>query len=413
MRRGGQMRKAGVARAIALLAVVLAAVMPGLCVAAQPALTTAEDAAAQVEKTGYYNIRLPGVPYRQYHEARLRYGWEPSKTFIDRYALSPDEAYPFRNYDSVAWHITAPASYQRQVPPGVLVYIVPGGPKQAPEAWRETLDRLNLVYVEISAPGTPPNHYAHTMALLAVQMMGQRYPIHPQRIYLAGLDVGADTAVTTAVLSPEVFSAAWLTNGGNYLTDLPFNNDTLKGLAPNANRDAVRTAARQSRLIFLNTKTDVDRAIYLTNIQGYHQAGFRGLTLWDEPGPGAGRPSAEHLLKAIDLFDQPLHRGAEKALRDAERDAARGRQNDALKGYFAVQASAPTTELGATAREQIVALLAVYAEQVAAIEAQIAAGQSREAQRAIGDLEKAWDDLAKADVERLEEAVRNAPRERE
>lgn len=397
-------------RITALLLLLMAVLLPALPNLAQPAVTTAEDAAAQVEKTGYYTIRLPGVPYRLYHETRLRYGWEPTQEFINRYAQSPDELHPFRNYPSVVWHITAPTSYHRNMPPGLLVMLVPSGPGQAPEAWRETLDQLNLVYVEISTPGSPPNHYAHAMALLAVKLVSDRYPLHPQRIYLAGQEVAADTAVTTAVLSPEVFSAAWLINGGGYLEQLPFNNDTLNGLAPNANRDVIRTAARQSRLLYLSTQTDIERAILLTYAQGYHQAGFRGLTVWDEPGAGAGRPSAEYLTKAIDLFDQPLHRGAEKLLRDAERSSARGRLADALKGYFAVQASAPTTEHGATAREQIKTLRAAYTEQVTAIEAQIAAGQTREAARAIGELKKAWDDLAEKDIERLEEAVRDAGR---
>ena len=389
---------------------ILTLSLPSLPARAQPALTTPQEAAEQVEKTGYYPIRLPGVPYRLYHETRLRYGWEPSKTYTDRYANTPDAFHPFRNYDSVVWHVTAPTSYRRQAPPGLLVCITTGGARQAPEAWRDTLDQLNLVYVEVSAPGTPPNHYTHAMALLAVQMMGQRYPLHPQRIYLAGIEYGADTAITTAILSPEVFPAVWLINGGSFLQDLPFNNDTIKGLAPNANPELVRAAARQTRLLFFNTQDQTTRAIRLTHAQGYQRAGFRGLAVWDEPGAGEGRPSAEWLTKAIDLFDQPLHRGAEKSLRDAERSAERGRQGEALEQFFAVQASAPTTEMGATARAQIETLLAAYAEQVAAIDAQIAAGETREAQRAISDLERTWGDVAKQDAERLNEAVREAGR---
>lgn len=393
-----------------MLAFLLAIGWLSTDVCAQPAVTTAEEAAEQVEKTGYYRIRLAGVPYRLYHETRLRYGWTPHPTFRDRLAAGPNEDYPFRDYPSVAWHITAPESYRREMPPGLLICIGPG-PNRAPEAWLETLDELNLVYIAISAPGTPPNHYAHTMAVLAVQMMNQRYAVHPQRIYLVGLDTAGDTANTTAVLSPEVFSAAWLVNGGRFLQPLKFDGHDIQGLAPDANRDAVRAAARSTRLVFHNTKTDVDRAIYLTHARAYHQAGFRGLTVWDEQGTGDGLPSAEHLTRAIDLFDQRLHEGAERKMREAERNTKRDRLGDALSSYFAVQASAPTTEMGATAREQIKTLLATYAEQVAAIETLVTAGETRQAQRSIDQLERAWGDLADGDAARLQESARQRARE--
>lgn len=393
---------------------IFACVFGLICLAppadAQPALTTPQEAAEQVEKTGYYRIRLEGIPYGLYHETRLLYGWEPNSTARNKYATDPDQVQTYRNYDSVVWNVSALETYRREMPPGALIFIMPGGAGRAEADWRPVLEELNLIHVEISAGSGNLNEYSHAMALLAVEMLSQRYPLNRQRVYVAGLESAANTAVTTAVLSPDVFRAAWLINGGGFLEDVDVQGEPVPGLAPQANRAAVRAAAGRSQLLFFNTRTDIERAIVLSHARADQRAGFRGLTLWDEPELGRDEIGPEWLTKAIDQFDQPLHRDAERGMRKAERDLAGGRKLAALRAFFGIAGNAPTTEFGQAARAQADALLAEYAAQVAAIDAQIEAGQTDEAQRAIADLRRQWDDLAEQDIDRLTDATREAGR---
>lgn len=381
---------------------------------AQDDPATDEGAAQQApdprHRTGHYEIDLPGIPYRLIYETRLRYGWEPRDADNETYRRTPDQPTNDGNRTSTDWFIEVPESYRADRPAGLVVMVRTGVNRRCPEPWREALTTHNLVWVGFPAGRVTQPWFAHARAILAVQILAERYALDPRRVYIVGLDNGTVAANAAAVLSPEHFRAAWMINGGAFPAELDFRGDPIPGFAPNADRRLLRNATRQSTLVYFNGEDNIERDLALLPAVAYDRAGFN-VTVIDEPGHGTAEvPGAEHLAAALHAFEQPFHRDAERDYQRGIRSAERGRRGDALPMLLDALSIGSTAEFADDARAKLTELQDAYAAEVAAVEAQLEAGEVEAAGRAISALVRDWGDHAEPDGERLTEALREARR---
>lgn len=361
-------------------------------------------------RTGHYEIELPGIPYRVIYETRLRYGWEPRSDATDTYRRTPDQPTNDGNRTTTDWFVEVPDSYRADRPAGLIILVQSGLRRRCPELWREALTTHNLIWVGFPAGLTSKPWFAHARSILAVQLMAERYALDPRRIYVIGLDNGTKAANAMAVLTPEHFRAAWMIYGGAFPADLDYRGDLIEGFAPDADRRALRNAARNATLVYFNGEDDIERDLMLLPAAAYDRAGFN-VTVIDEPTHGTDDvPGPEHLAAAIDAFERPLHRDAERDYQRAIRMVERGKRGEALPLLLDTLSIGSTADFAGDARGKLTELQDAYAAEIAAVEAHITAEAFDEASQGISVLLRGWGDHGEQDAERLTESLREARR---
>lgn len=370
----------------------------------------AQDQADPRHRTGHYSIDEPGIPYRVIYETRLRYGWEPRDEDTDTYRRSPNQPTNDGDRTSTDWFIEVPEGYRADRPAGVLVMMQSGVLRRCPEQWRQSLSDHNLIWVGFPAGSAYRPWFAHARAIYGLQLVAQRYAVDPRRIYIVGKDNGVTVANAAAVLTPEVFRAAFMLFGGAFPADLDHRGDTYEGFAEDADRGLLREASRRSLLAYFNGEDGIERELALLAAVAYQRAGF-GVTVIDEPTHGDDDiPGAEHLAAAVHAFELPLHRDAERAYERGRRMADRGRRGTALPLLLEALSIGSTAAFAEDARAKLTELQDAYAAEVAAIEAHTAGGEFEAAGQALSAFERGWGDHGEADTQRLTEALREARR---
>ncbi|MEM9415609.1 MAG: hypothetical protein AAGA29_09060 [Planctomycetota bacterium] len=395
-------------RALAVLGLALSCLSASVQVWAQNGVPGGEPDPRH--RVGHYEIETPGIPYRIIHETRLLYGWEPRTADTEKYRNSPDDPTTDSGRNNTDWFVEVPETYRADRPAGLLILIQSGVRRRCPEDWLPALSEHNLIYVGFPAGSANRPFFAHARAIVGVQLMAERYSLDPRRIYLVGMDNGATVVNAASVLTPDYFRAAFVLFGGAFPGDLNFRGDNIPGFAPNADRRALRNASQRSTLVYFNGEDDIERELALLPATAYDRSGFN-VVVFDQPEHGDDTlPGPEHLVAAIDAFEQPFHRDAQRTYQRAARLAERGKRGEALPMLLDALSIGSTTDFADDARARLTELQDAYAAEVAAIETQIEAGETDDATQTLAAFLRDWGDHGEEDGDRLTELLTEARR---
>jgi len=123
--------------------------------------------------------------------------------------LPPDEP--------ISWQVYVPDAYRADNPPGLLVYISPSPSGEIPRGWGTVMDDHNLIWV--AANGSGNSVMAGRRALFSViapTLIGKRYKIDRERIYLSGLSGGGRMASRVATDNAHLFKGAIYNSGADF-----------------------------------------------------------------------------------------------------------------------------------------------------------------------------------------------------
>jgi predicted esterase len=110
------------------------------------------------------------------------------------------------------------------VPPhgyALMVFVSPWTEAKLPEGWAAELDRCGVIFVSAANSGNEANIFERRepLALLAAANIKARYPIDPERVYVAGFSGGARVALRLVLGYPDVFHGALLMSGTDAIGD--------------------------------------------------------------------------------------------------------------------------------------------------------------------------------------------------
>ena len=128
--------------------------------------------------------------------------------------IAPDE--------TISWEIYVPQSYRAEQPAGLMVYISPSRSAEIPRRWKSVMDQHNLVWVAARRSGNRVSVARRAVyALLAPTVIGNRYKIDRERIYLTGLSGGGRVASMVATEYAHLFKGAIYNCGVNFWKQHP------------------------------------------------------------------------------------------------------------------------------------------------------------------------------------------------
>jgi dienelactone hydrolase len=196
--------------------------------------------------------------------------------------VAPDEA--------IEWELYVPASYNPEIPPGLLVYISPSDSGELPEGWQAVLDEANLVWIGANDSGNRVQVARRaTYAMVAPALAARDYPIDSSRVYVSGFSGGGRVASMIAPDYPHVF------RGAIYIC----------GVNPWDKRESERAdTVRANRYVFLTGRKDFNRRETRSVHRAYKRAGVENALLMDIPGMDHSLPSPAKLAEALRFLDQ-------------------------------------------------------------------------------------------------------------
>jgi pimeloyl-ACP methyl ester carboxylesterase len=132
----------------------------------------------------------------------------------------------------------------------LLVFVPPWHDARLPVGWTAVLDRYHVIFVSAARSGNEETVLGRRepLALLAEHNVLARYPVDPQRVYLAGFSGGARVAQRLALAYPDVFRGAILNAGSDPIGDADI------ALPP---RDLFLQFQSSSRLVYLTGEADL------------------------------------------------------------------------------------------------------------------------------------------------------------
>jgi poly(3-hydroxybutyrate) depolymerase len=94
----------------------------------------------------------------------------------------------------------------------LMVFIAPWEDAGVPANWISALNRHGVIFVTAANSGNTQGVYERRipLALVAAYNVMNRYPIDPNRVYVAGMSGGSRVALRMALAYPDVFHAALL-----------------------------------------------------------------------------------------------------------------------------------------------------------------------------------------------------------
>jgi len=100
---------------------------------------------------------------------------------------------------------------------GLLVFVPPWQEARLPEGWAEVLNASGVIYVTAAHSGNDENLLGRRepLALLAAYNIMRRYPVDPERVYIAGFSGGSRVALRLALGYPDLFRGAILNAGSD------------------------------------------------------------------------------------------------------------------------------------------------------------------------------------------------------
>lgn len=148
---------------------------------------------------------------------------------------------------------------------GLLVFVPPWPEARLPDHWAAALDRHGVIFVSAARSGNDENAMGRRapLALLAAQNIILRYPVDPQRVYIAGFSGGSRVALRLALGYPELFHGAILNAGSE-----PIGNAWI----PLPPRDLLLQFQSSSHVIFVTGARDEAHIIDdMTSLRSMHR----------------------------------------------------------------------------------------------------------------------------------------------
>ncbi len=234
---------------------------------------------------------------------------------------------------------------------GLLVFIMPWNRPAIPSQWLPVLDRHGVICVMAMGSGNSANIFSRRipLALSGYENVKRRYTVDPDRVYIGGLSGGSRIALRIALAFPDVFRGALLNAGSD-----SFGTDVLSPPGP----ALFRQFEERSRLIYATgTEDDINLVI-----DSHSRDSARALCIFDlQTLPMNGR-GHEMLNGAV--LDRALTALMSPRKPDADLDTCREHRAQEI------------------------------AAQSAAIEKLIAAGNKREANKQLQELDEHFGGLA-------------------
>jgi dienelactone hydrolase len=107
----------------------------------------------------------------------------------------------------------------------LLVFVPPWSDAKLPRGWSSVLDQYGVIFVSATRSGNDASVLGRRepLALLAEQNIVRRYPVDPERVYIAGFSGGSRVAMRLALGYPDVFRGAILNAGSDPIggADIP------------------------------------------------------------------------------------------------------------------------------------------------------------------------------------------------
>ena len=211
----------------------------------------------------------------------------------------------------------------------LIVFVPPWDQAGLPRGWAPTLDQRGMIFVSAARSGNAMNVLGRRvpLALMAYANVARRYPIDPERVYVAGFSGGSRVALRIALAYPDHFRGALLNSSSDPI-------GTVGAPPPPAELWAMFQA--RSRLVFLTgSKDEVPR-----DMDRQTEASLRDRCVFDVDRRlmgGRGHEVADPTSFAEALASLERHAPADapraaacQAARDRELQAALGRVRSAL-----------------------------------------------------------------------------------
>ena len=132
---------------------------------------------------------------------------------------------------------------------GLLVFVPPWEEARLPPDWPPVLDRLGVIAVSAARSGNRADIFGRRapLAVIAAQNVMARYPVDPDRVYIAGFSGGSRVAMRLVLGYPDLFRGAILNAGSDPVGE---------GEAPLPPRDLFDQFVSQSRLVYVTGGQD-------------------------------------------------------------------------------------------------------------------------------------------------------------
>jgi len=138
-------------------------------------------------------------------------------------------------------------------PPGgyaLLVFVPPWEEAKLPPDWPPVLDRLGVIAVSAARSGNQADIFGRRapLAVIAARNVMARYPVNPDRVYVAGFSGGSRVAMRLALGYPDLFAGAILNAGSDPVGE---------GEAPLPPRELFDRFVSQERLVYATGDQDM------------------------------------------------------------------------------------------------------------------------------------------------------------
>ena len=191
---------------------------------------------------------------------------------------------------------------------GLLVWI---DPSEQGRVWhREVLARQKLIVISPNDAGNDTSHWIRTgLALDAVHNMRARYPLAPDRIYVAGFSGGGRMASRLGVMYADVFDGAFCIDGTDWYKDLPADESPgqwFQGRYQKPRSAIWRKARTRNRYVLMTGEHDGNRpGTHAAYQHGFKKKRFKHVQYIEVPGKGHALPDEQYFAGGLRALEPP------------------------------------------------------------------------------------------------------------
>ena len=203
------------------------------------------------------------------------------------FSRAPDGTSPV---EDISIEVFAPPSYNSKRPAGVLVFISPATRAHPPARLHPVFERQNLIWVSVNeADDTTDDWTRMVSAYGALRFILSRYEVDRSRLYLGGLDGGAEVAAEFAQRFPAFFSC-YIFFGGADEVDPRY--------------EELARYARRARYAFVTGDADYNRDETERGFRSFKDADFNDAQYFEFRGLSNRLPDAADFEDVVDFLDE-------------------------------------------------------------------------------------------------------------
>jgi hypothetical protein len=221
------------------------------------------------------------------------------------------------NIQDETFVLYVPKAYDPTVKYGLVVYVSNLPAMVPPADWQQVLDDHKLIWVCANNAGKGQSPYRRMgLAMDGLFNATLRYRIDNDRIYIVGMNSGAQFASILAVHYPEKFAGGLFIHDCLYHRDIMPTQDDPTVAAEGYRRpmmDKLYRAKTGSRFVIMTGEkaSDLPRLKAIVN-RGFIEDRFKHVQLITIPEVNTARPDAIWFAKAIDALrpvaDEPVNK---------------------------------------------------------------------------------------------------------